>query len=103
MFFLHRVPQCVTIKQVNISELDWDDENTEHITRHSVTPEEVGAACYGVHIVKKKGGRYILSGQSGEGRYLLVVLEPRGKGRFRPITAFEMDDEQKRRYRKKLR
>ena len=54
-----------------ISELQWDDENVEHIARHDVNPKEVEDICFGVHIsAKQRGQRYILSGQSVGGRYL---------------------------------
>jgi uncharacterized DUF497 family protein len=89
---------------VKISDLQWDDQNVEHIARHNVNPEEVENICFGVHIaVREEGGRYILSGQSAAGRYVNVVVERVAKGLFRPITAFEMSDSYKRRYRKRLR
>ncbi len=87
-----------------ITDLEWDDENIEHIARHNVNPQEVADVCFGLHISEKAGEqRYILSGQSGEGRYLNVVVERVGKGLFRPVTAFEMSESYKRRYRKRLR
>ncbi len=83
-----------------ISDLEWDDENTEHIARHDVSPHEVEDICFGLHISEKAGSqRYILSGQTAGGRYLNVVVERIGKGLFRPITAFEMSENYRRRYR----
>jgi uncharacterized DUF497 family protein len=88
---------------VIIDELEWDDENIEHIARHNVTPKEVEDVCYSLHIIEKAGEqRYILSGQSASGRFLNVVIECIGKGLFRPITAFEMSDSYKRKYKRKL-
>jgi uncharacterized DUF497 family protein len=88
---------------VIISELQWDDENAGHITRHDVNPQEVEDVCFGIHIiVKERNQRYILSGQTAAGRYLNVVVERVSNGLFRPITAFEMSDNYKRRYRKRL-
>ena len=87
-----------------IGELEWDDENAGHIARHNVTPEEVVDVCYGLHLSEKAGGqRYILSGQSANGRYLNVVIERIGKRLFRPITAFEMSESYKARYKKRFR
>ena len=87
-----------------IGQLLWDDENIEHIARHRVNPEEVEDICFGLHISGKESGqRYILSGQTASGRYLNVVVERVGKGLFRTITAFEMSENYKRRYRKRLR
>ena len=87
-----------------ITELEWDDENIGHIARHNVNYQEVEHVCFGIHISEKEGKeRYILSGQTAAGRYLTVVIERVGKGLFRPITAFEMSENYKRRYRKRLR
>lgn len=86
-----------------INELEWDDENTEHIAQHGVNPKEVEEVCFGLHLgERERARRYILSGQSASGRYLNVVIEQIGKGVFRPVTAFEMSENYKRRYRKRL-
>lgn len=89
---------------MKIDELEWNDNNIEHIACHNVNPEEVEDICFGAHIsCKEKKQRYILSGQTASGRYLNVVVEKIGKTLFRPITAFEMSDKYKYRYRKKFR
>ncbi len=89
---------------MKISGLEWDDENVGHIARHNVNPEEVEDVCFGLHISQKESGsRYILSGQSADGRYLNVVVERRGRGIFRPITAFEMSDTYKRAYKRRFK
>ncbi len=89
---------------MKVEGLDWDDENIGHIARHNVNPREVEDVCFGTHISEREAGqRYILSGQSTNGRYLNVVVERVGKALFRPITAFEMSENYKRRYRKRLR
>ena len=85
---------------MRINELEWVDENTEH----NVNPEEVEDVCFGAHLRRKEGNqRYILSGQTTAGKYLNVVVEQIGKGLFRPITAFEMRECYKRRYRKRMK
>ena len=87
-----------------IGELEWDDENIEHIVRHDVNPVEVEDVCFGLHISRKEQGqRYILSGQASSGRYLNVVIERIGRGIYRPITAFEMNENYKRMYRRRMR
>jgi uncharacterized DUF497 family protein len=89
---------------VIINDLLWDDENVEHIARHNVTPKEVEDVCYGFHISKKeRRQRYILSGQTRDGRYLNVVIEKIGKELFRPITAFEMSEKYKAKFKKRLK
>jgi uncharacterized DUF497 family protein len=87
---------------VLIIELEWDDENEEHILRHNVNTEEVGDVCFGLNLSERESNsRYILSGQTRSGRYLNIVIERIGKGIFRPITAYEMDNSYKARYRKR--
>lgn len=89
---------------MNIGELIWDDENIEHIARHNVTPQEVEDVCFGLHLSEKaSGGRYVMSGQSTAGRYMNVVVQRIGDRLFRPITAFEMSDNYKSRYKKRFR
>jgi len=89
---------------MKIDSLYWDDENIEHISKHNVTPQEVEDVCFETHIIRREGDRrYILSGQSANGRYLNVVIERVDRGLFRPITAFEMSESYKRSYRKRLR
>ena len=87
-----------------IGDLQWDDENSTHIARHNVNPQEVHDICFGLHISSRESNqRYILSGQTADGRYLNVVIERVGKGLFRPITAFEMSESYKSRYKKRFR
>ena len=87
-----------------IGDLEWDDENVNHIAKHNVNPQEVEDICFGLHISSKESNqRHILSGQTSNGRYLNVVSERVGKGLFRPITAFEMSDNYKNSYRKRFR
>ena len=88
---------------MRISQLEWDDDNVEHIARHEVTPQEVEDICFGLHIARKEfGGRYILAGQSAEGRYLNVVIETVSGSVFRPVTAFEMSETYKKSYRRRI-
>jgi uncharacterized DUF497 family protein len=88
---------------MRITELEWDDENINHIARHNVNPEEVEDVCFGLNLSEREShNRYILGGQTSSGRYINVVIERAGWGTFRPITAFEMDEKQKARYRKRM-
>ena len=86
-----------------IGELKWDDANIGHIALHNVTPKEVEDVCFGLNISRKESSnRYILSGQAENGKYLNVIIERIGKGLFRPITAFEMSDKYKAKYKRRL-
>jgi uncharacterized DUF497 family protein len=88
---------------VIIGDLEWDDENVAHIARHNVKTEEVSDVCFSLNLSEREGNsRYILAGQTRSGRYLNVVIEKVGKGMFRPVTAYEMDESQKARYKKRM-
>jgi uncharacterized DUF497 family protein len=83
-----------------IRELLWDDWNEEHIARHNVTIPEVEDVCFGnPWELRGKGGTRAVYGQSSEGRYLFVVLGDRGDGLFYPITARDMTQTERRRFR----
>lgn len=86
-------------------ELLWDDEAVEHVNRHNVTPAEVEDVVYEARslILRTRQDRYMVYGQTRSGRYLKVVIEPLGRGRFYPITAYEMDDTDRLLYRRKSR
>ncbi|MBI2916920.1 MAG: hypothetical protein HYY01_02915 [Chloroflexi bacterium] len=89
---------------MRIESLQWDDANMAHVALHGVTPQDVEEVCFGFHIARREAGqRYVLAGQSAAGKYLNVVVEQVGGGLFRPVTAFEMGDNYKRRYRRRLR
>ncbi|MBI4333367.1 MAG: BrnT family toxin [Chloroflexi bacterium] len=94
---------------MKITALDWDDNNVMEIAKHGVTPTEVEDVCYGAHFCKKdskeksKGrDRYILSGQTAQGRYLDVVIERKHGSYFRAVTGFDMSEKYKRSYKKIL-
>lgn len=82
---------------LTIRNFDWDESNIEHIGRHGVNPEEVEEACYRhPRILKGKEGRYLIYGQTDDGRYLFVVTVYQGKGRMRVITARDMTEAEKK-------
>ena len=85
-----------------ISRLEWDDYRVEHIARHRVEPYEVWEVCEDpLHLAHREGrGRYRLYGQTAEGRYLFVVLEHIEGTVYKPITARDMTDAEKRNYRR---
>ena len=90
---------------MKIDSLNWDDENIEHIiSKHDVTPAEVEDVCFGRHVAYSgENDRYIIYGQTDNGRYLKVVLEHLYGTRFRPITAFDMSKSEKQNYRKRFK
>ena len=88
---------------MKIAALHWDDVNIEHIARHGLDPVEIEDVCFGKHFCfRGRERRYILYGKTESGRMIMVVLERRFKQVFRPITAREMTDEERHRYRRKI-
>jgi len=88
---------------VRIDDLQWDEKNAEHIARHGVSPEEVEDVCYGFHVSQKeKRNRYVLGGKTINGKYLDVIIEKISEYTFRPITAFEMSENYKSRFKRRL-
>lgn len=87
---------------MRISSLDWDDYRIKHIARHNVEPEEVWEVCEdSLHLAHREGrNRYRLYGQTAAGRYLFVVLEHLAGTVYKPITARDMTDNEKRNYRR---
>jgi uncharacterized protein len=87
---------------VVISGFDWDDDNILHIGRHAFTPEEVEEVFAGDHKVRRtRQKRYIALGESFDGRLALVVFRRLPGGLIRVITAREMDDSERRLFRRK--
>jgi uncharacterized DUF497 family protein len=84
-----------------IRDLQWDAENEEHIAEHNVDPDEVEDVCFGrCRIERVSRDKHAVLGQTAEGRYLFIVVAHKGGGLFRPITAREMNDAERRRYAK---
>lgn len=93
---------------MNITHLVWDPENTEHIAKHQVIPEEVEEVCSGeLASVRVERGRgfnrianplYYVLGRTAAGRYLFVVVRWLGRGQARVITARDQSDRERRRY-----
>ncbi len=77
-----------------IRKLVWDAWNIQHIARHRVEPFEVEAVCHNDPLVLQgqQKGRLVVLGKTEEERLLGVVLEPKGKGHFYPVTAYEADE-----------
>lgn len=88
---------------IHITNLEWDENNMVHISRHGVIPEEVEKVCFSedCFIEVGRGKVYYVTGQSESGRYLFVVLRYLGRGKARVITARDMDEKEKSRYKKK--
>ncbi len=85
--------------------LIWTQGVVDKVLRkHGVTPEEVDEAVIEDKAICHKASRGSLCvyGQSMSGRYIFIVLKVSGrKGRYKVITAREMQKIEKRYYHKR--
>jgi uncharacterized DUF497 family protein len=83
--------------------VDWDEpvdegSNTAHIAEHGLTPEEVEFALRDEHTtfdLSDSSGRPIAFGDTGTGRFIVVVFEvlnPLDPFIIRPITAYDVPE-----------
>jgi uncharacterized DUF497 family protein len=87
---------------VVISGFEWNDDNILHIARHEFSPEEVEEVFAGGHKVRRtRQERYIALGETFDGRLAFVVFRRLPRGRIRVITARDMDDSERRLFRRK--
>ncbi len=63
---------------IDLRHLVWDEWNVPHIARHSVTPEEVEAACHADPVLYRRSykDRLMLLGETSTGRVLAIVIGP---------------------------
>jgi len=90
---------------MHIGDLRWDGYRVEHVAEHDVAPDEVwDVCCDPFHLAHREGrNRYRLYGQTASGRYLLVVLELVEGKTYKPITARDMTDGEKRNHKRLMR
>jgi uncharacterized DUF497 family protein len=88
---------------MRISRFEWDEANIEHLARHQVIPaeaEEVFASRYIVY--KSRNDCFIALGQTEEGRFLTVVFA-RKHSFIRVVTARDMDEKERKLFKRKER
>jgi uncharacterized DUF497 family protein len=87
---------------VVISAFDWDDDNSFHVEKHAFTPDEVEEVFAGDHKVRRaRQKRYIALGATLDGRLAFVVFRRLPGSRIRVITARDMEDGERRLFRRK--
>lgn len=85
-----------------ISGFDWDDDNVLHIDRHQFTPDEVEEVFAGEYKIRRTRDKlYIVLGETLGGRLAFVVFRRLSRGLIRVVTARDMDDSERRLYRRK--
>jgi uncharacterized DUF497 family protein len=73
-----------------------------HIGRHEITPEEVEEVFDGDYKVRRARQKlYAAYGETLDGRLLFVVFRRLPVGMIRVVTAREMDDRDRRVFRRK--
>ena len=73
-----------------------------HVERHEFTPEEVEEVFAGDHKVRRtRERRYIALGQTFDGRLAFVVFRRLRGGSIRVVTARDMEDSERRLFRRK--
>lgn len=86
-------------------ELLCDEETELHIwSRHRVTEREAQEAAHQAGLViRGRGlGIYEVFGRTQEGRFLMIAVRDVGRGAARIITARDMSDTERRRYRRHM-
>lgn len=73
---------------IRVKELIWDEYNSSHITKHSVSIGEVEQVCSGKAIAQPSySNRISVIGKTKKGHMLTIVLAEKNKGIYYPITA----------------
>lgn len=75
-------------------DIEWDDANREHATRHGVSVDEITQVLRNGPTMRRnrkgRAGDYYAFGVTDGGRRVVVVVAWSGLGRgVRPITAWE--------------
>jgi uncharacterized DUF497 family protein len=95
------------VSVLHVRKLLWNDANKSHLlASHGVLPVEVDEIIFGIdaeepnYDVRRDGPNYVVEGETSGGRLLVIIaLEPKGAGLFRPFAAREMEDHERRKYR----
>lgn len=84
---------------ISVSRLVWDKWNIDHIARHGVLPKQVEEVCHGDHVIRETyGGRLMIIGQTKDKKLLAMVLAPKDKGEYYPVTAYTASGKLRRIY-----
>lgn len=73
------------------------------LVKHGVAWDEVVEACQSTRrrLRRARSGTYKLYGRSDAGRYLFVIVVPKGRGRWMVATARDMTTNERRQYGRK--
>jgi len=87
---------------LKIREFEWDNGNVVHIELgHGIKPEEAEEVFAVKPLFRKtKRGHYAAMGPTIDGRFLTIVFELKGNGIARIITGWDMEQAEKKYWRK---
>lgn len=89
---------------MKIERISWDQETADHISNHSVSPEEVEEALFNdvdsPLIMRGKEGKCLAYGKINRGRLLLVVWVAKYR-KTKIITARDMSKKEKQFYKRR--
>ena len=87
---------------VAISGFEWDEHNISHIDTHQYSPEEVEEVFVGSYKIRRtRDNLYVALGETLDGRLAFVVFRRKRAGVIRIITARDMEDKERRLFRRK--
>lgn len=82
-----------------VKRLVWDEWNINHVARHGISPREVEEACLGDVVVNKTyAGRLRVIGKTLGDRWLAIILAPKQRLTYYPVTARPASRKERRRY-----
>ena len=89
---------------MQVENISWDQDTVDHISRHSVKPEEVEEVLFNETdlplIMKGKHGKYLTYGKTDDGRFLLVVWVAKYR-KTKIITARDLTKNEKQFYNRR--
>lgn len=89
---------------MKIERISWDQETVDHISNHSVSPEEVEEVLFNDEdsplIMRGKEGKYLAYGKTNGGGLLLVVWVAKYR-KTKIITARDMSKKEKQFYKRR--
>jgi len=89
---------------MKIERISWDQETADHISNHSVSPEEVEKVLFNDEtlplIMRGKEDKYLAYGKTKGGRFLLVVWAAKYR-KTKIITARDMSKKEKQFYKRR--
>jgi hypothetical protein len=80
---------------IDPDDLDFDQENIDHLARHGVTMKDAFEVLYNAPRFflnqPNRTGTHVMVGPDLEGRFFLISIEPtQREGVWRPVTAWKL-------------